>query len=152
MNINIFLQKLKETDGTLSAQYGVIHFEDGTSFDLNELPLEGVEPCSGNAAPFDPAEKVTVTVEDLLAVADAEELESLLIECAEERGYFSSLDVSFDYWHYGRHAEFARELGMPDLARLFSAAWQIESRVLREDDPEDREEAKEQILVEFPDL
>lgn len=151
MNINTFLQKLKETEGTLSVQHGVIHFEDGTSFDLNEPPIEGVEPCAGNAAPFDPAEEVTVTVEDLLNAANAEELESMLIECAEELGYFGSLDVSFDYWHYGRHAEFARQLGMPDLARLFSAAWQIDSRVLREDDPEARENAKEQIKAEFPD-
>ena len=99
-----------------------------------------------------PAEEVTVTVEDLLDAADAEKLESMLIECAEDRGYFGSLDVSFDYWHYGRHAEFARELGLPDLARLFSAAWQIESRVLRENDPEAREEAQEQIRAEFPNL
>lgn len=151
MNINTFLQKLKETDGTLSAKYGVIHFEDGASFDLNELPLEGVELCSVNAAPLDPAGEVTITVEDLLNAADANDLESMLIECAEERGYFGCLDVHFDYWHYGRHAEFARQLGMPDLARLFSAAWQIDSRVLQESDPEVRENAKEQIMAEFPD-
>lgn len=90
-----------------------------------------------------------VSIEKLLITETSEELAGLLQPLASERGYSSELNVSWDYWHYGRHAEYAAELGMPDLARLFSAAWQIEHRVHGEN-PAAREIAENEIRAEYP--
>lgn len=95
--------------------------------------------------------EVSITIEDLFLAETSGQLDGLLLPLSEVRGYCRELNVSWDYWHYGRHAEYAEELGMPDMARLFSVAWQIESRVLCEDDPVVRETAKDKIRSEYPE-
>jgi len=75
-----------------------------------------------------------VKIEHLLAAKHDHDLPKLLRDAAEECRYFSTLDVSFDYWHYGRHAEHAKQNDMPDLSALFAAAWQIQYRVFLHDE------------------
>lgn len=72
---------------------------------------------------------LSVSLEDILMTDSRSELDRLLMQAAGECNYSSQLTVSWSYAHYGRHAEIAEEAGMPELARLFSAVWQIEHRV-----------------------
>lgn len=89
-----------------------------------------------------------VSLDDLLATQSRHELDELLRLADEDSRYSMHLDVSWSYWHYGRHAEFARELNMPNLARLFSAAWQIEHRV-HVDDADEALQARQDIAREY---
>ncbi len=89
--------------------------------------------------------ELSVTVEDLLLTEDRSQLNKLLKQAAEECMYARDLNVSWDYWHYGRHAEFAEECGMLAMSRLFSAAWQIEHRVQGADDPQSAQAARDEI-------
>ena len=73
--------------------------------------------------------EVTVTLDQLLHTTNDHDLDQLLRRAAEECRYFMYLDVSWDYWHYGRHAEYAAALGLTTMSRLFSASWQIQYRV-----------------------
>lgn len=69
-------------------------------------------------------------LEDLLLCPHRFALEKRLTDAASDAGYFSTLPVSFDYWHYGRHAEHASSQGMKRLGELFAAAWAIEHELL----------------------
>jgi hypothetical protein len=89
-----------------------------------------------------------VSLDDLLATQSRHELDELLRLADEDSRYSMHLDVSWSYWHYGRHAEFAQELNMPILANLFSAAWQIEHRVLV-DDADEALKARQDIAREY---
>lgn len=91
---------------------------------------------------------LSISLEDLLSTDTRHALDNLLQQAAEECGYHSHLDVAWDYWHYGRHAEHAESLGMTDLSRLFSAAWGIEHRVHGEDG-ESAEKAREELRAKF---
>jgi hypothetical protein len=90
----------------------------------------------------------SVTLACLLKTANSHELDKLLASAADQCGYCTHLHVAWDYWHYGRHAEFAKELGFADLARLFSAAWQIAYRV-HGADAKAAEQARSEILAEY---
>lgn len=94
------------------------------------------------------AVETRVSLDDLLATQSRLELDQLLRHADEDSRYSMHLDVSWSYWHYGRHAEFARELNMPILARLFSAAWQIEHRV-HVDDAAEARQARQEIEREY---
>ena len=87
---------------------------------------------------------LSVTLEDLLATESDFTLDKLLTKAASECGYHRRLDCAWRIWHYGRHAEFADELGMLELSKLFSAAWQIQVCVHGESD-EAAEVARQQI-------
>ncbi|MBK6616539.1 hypothetical protein [Ottowia sp.] len=75
-------------------------------------------------------QELTITIDDVVNAKDDAGLTRVLREAAEQCGYYTTLDVSFDYWHFGRHAEHAQHNGMLELAALFSAAWQVQYRVL----------------------
>lgn len=90
-----------------------------------------------------------VTLNDLLATDKAADLDRLLKQAATECGYHSTLDVNWGYWHYGRHAEHAEQNHRPEMARLFSAAWQIEHRVHGQAAQEAADVAREEISTEF---
>lgn len=77
---------------------------------------------------------ITVTLDQLLRTTSDVDLDALLRHAADECGYANHLDVSWAYWHYGRHAEHADALNMRLMSRLFSAAWQIQHRVHDADD------------------
>lgn len=66
------------------------------------------------------------TIDKLLSAKNTRELSDQLALLEEKYGYPNKLEVPRCYWHYGRHAEFARDNGMNELGRLFSAAWKIE--------------------------
>jgi len=68
-----------------------------------------------------------LTILDQIARSDSiDEIDTILAAAAEAAGYYRHLDVPWDYWHYGRHAELADSLGLQVLGCLFRAAWQIE--------------------------
>lgn len=69
-------------------------------------------------------------LDSLLSSKHHFELEKRLTDLASSAGYFSTLEVSFDYWHYGRHAEHASSQGMRQLGKLFAAAWAFDREVL----------------------
>ncbi|AEF88765.1 hypothetical protein DelCs14_1736 [Delftia sp. Cs1-4] len=70
-------------------------------------------------------------LERLLHACDAHALDGILLDLAQATGYLGLIDVSWGFWHYGRHAEQAQALGMDGaLHRLLSAGWQIQHRVL----------------------
>lgn len=89
---------------------------------------------------------VGITLDDLLSTSNRNDLNNLLCDAAQQARYDIHLDVAWDYWHFGRHAEHAEALGMPVMAKLFSAAWQIEHRVHVDD-----EDAAEMARVEIRD-
>lgn len=70
-------------------------------------------------------------LEEMLQAGDEETLDGLLLELAQASGYLAAIDVGWRHWHYGRHAEHARELGMDAaLQRLLASGWQIQHHVL----------------------
>jgi hypothetical protein len=94
--------------------------------------------------------ELNVTIEDVVNAQDEFVLGRLMADqAAEECEYHSTLAVSFDYWHFGRHAENACDHGMYALAALFSAAWQVRHRVLGHEDAELQMKEKEAIRVEY---
>jgi cytosine/adenosine deaminase-related metal-dependent hydrolase len=93
-------------------------------------------------------QETRVSLDDLLATQDRHTLDQLLRLADNDSRYSMHLDVSWSYWHYGRHAEFASELDMPSLASLFSAAWQIEHRV-HVDDEQAAFQARQEIAREY---
>lgn len=97
-------------------------------------------------------DEVSTTVMDLLDTADEDELDKLLRKASQTCHYDQELDVSWGYWHYGRHAEFAQQQGMPYMALLFSAAWDIAHKVHGQNDAQAREAARDEILADFPSL
>lgn len=82
------------------------------------------------------ASDMVITLDQLLATTNHHDLDQLLRQADRASKYGMNLNVAWDYWHYGRHAEFAAELGLHQLSRLFSAAWQIEHRVHHVNDVE----------------
>jgi len=67
----------------------------------------------------------------------AEEVDCLLQHAAEKAGYFNVLDVPWDLWHYGKHAEVAFVHGMSKLSEALSFAWKLDdSRMPVESVPE----------------
>ncbi|MFT3815648.1 MAG: hypothetical protein QM740_20165 [Acidovorax sp.] len=73
----------------------------------------------------------------------------MVLDLAEASGYLAMLDVPWDYWHLGRHAEQAASLGMDDaLVRLFSAAWQIQHYVLDTTDAAQSELERKRIRAD----
>lgn len=123
-------------DDTEGGDSDRIHEINGSDvYVTDKLLLTLAQPGGeGIAADFvaDVVDQLPVTIEDLLRTTDRAALDSLLVRAAGEK-YATHLPEAWGYWHYGRHAEFASELGMTDLAQLFSAAWQIEHRVHGED-------------------
>jgi hypothetical protein len=78
-----------------------------------------------------------VTIADVVSAKDEAALRSLLSDnAAEECGYHQTLEVAFDYWHFGRHAEHSFAQGMYVLSALFAAAWQVQHTVIPETDGE----------------
>lgn len=91
-----------------------------------------------------------VSIEDVVNAADEIALDRLMSDqAAQECGYHSTLDVSFDYWHFGRHAEHAAEQRMYALAALFSAAWQVRWRVIGNDDRVSQAAEKRAIVERY---
>jgi hypothetical protein len=80
--------------------------------------LEVIMPNSKEPDPI-------VTLDELSKAGSLEELDALLLKAAENCKYTMHLNVTWDYWHYGRHAEFAEEVGKPEMTRLFSEAWKL---------------------------
>lgn len=94
-----------------------------------------------------------VFVESILAENNVESLSSQVMNVAHELSsgtYSSHLNVSFDYWHYGRHAEFALELGMVELASLFRLAWQHDLNIRIVNSVIEMEENREILRKQFP--
>lgn len=92
-------------------------------------------------------------VEQVLAAASVEELEVVMEQIAHEATegkYHSLLPNSFDYWHYGRHAEFALQYEHRALANLFSMAWQHDLNVRSIDTVIEMEEARDILRKKFP--
>jgi hypothetical protein len=78
----------------------------------------------------------------LLQCKSVEQLDKKLKLCAHDVLYSTNLPVSWDYWHYGRHAEYAESLGLKELSILMSAAWQI-TGIFYLDARQQKERAKE---------
>ncbi|MFO0432995.1 MAG: hypothetical protein ACK50G_00715 [bacterium] len=90
----------------------------------------------------------------LAQVIDADSpdtLDRILKDAAEQAGYFRVLLESWDEFHYGAHAGYARNYGMQALAVLLAAGWQISHRVLDQPDPELRASERQRIGAEFAD-
>lgn len=77
----------------------------------------------------DSSSTLVVTLNDLLNTENSFELDECLKRAAQQCHYDRELDVPWTYWHYGRHAEFATEIGNADMSKLFSAAWAIDLRL-----------------------
>jgi len=95
------------------------------------------------------SEELGVTIEDLLKTSDRWELDEQLQLADDACGYGTHLNVAWAHWHYGRHAEFAEELGMDEMSRLFSAAWQISLRVHEAASAEEAADAREEIRATY---
>lgn len=93
-------------------------------------------------------QETCISLDDLLATQSRHDLDQLLRLADDDSRYSMHLNVSWSYWHYGRHAEYANDLGLPSLARLFSAAWQIEHRV-HVDDAQEALQARQDIAREY---
>ena len=94
--------------------------------------------------------ELQVSIDDVANVENEFALDRLLSDrAAEECGYHGTLEVSFDYWHFGRHAEHAAEQGMYVLAVLFSAAWHVRHRVLGNEDPVHKDAEKRSIIERY---
>ena len=91
---------------------------------------------------------LSVSLDDLLATQDRSQLTALLKQASEECAYDRGLNVAWNYWHYGRHAGFAADLGKHAISRLFCAAWQIEHRV-HDHDNGLAEVARDEIRIEY---
>lgn len=91
---------------------------------------------------------VEITLDDLLSTSNRKDLNNLLRDAAQQFCYDIHLDVAWDYWHFGRHAEHAKALAMPVMAKLFSVAWQIEHCV-HVDDEVDSEMARTEIRDKY---
>lgn len=120
----------------------------GTECDgaLVMLKLRARRAASGApAALWDPqAERELLEI--MLRAEGADALDRVLLDLAQASGYVGMIDVSWAYWHYGRHAEHAQELGMdPSLQRLLSAGWRIQHDVLGASDRECAECMRAQI-------
>jgi hypothetical protein len=74
-------------------------------------------------------EEFKTHLQALVTARSRDEVDSA-IKAATPSGYYSTLEVPWDYWHFGAHADNARAHGMPLLAELYSAAWQMYPRVL----------------------
>jgi hypothetical protein len=70
-----------------------------------------------------------VHLEALVASRSREEVDRA-IKAATPDAYYNTLQVSWDYWHLGAHAEHARCHAMPLLGALYRAAWHMDPRVL----------------------
>lgn len=79
------------------------------------------------------------------------ELDNRMAEIAARSRYDAHLHVAWDFWHYGRHAEFAEEVGKRYLGALFSAAWKVEHRVFGTNTPEDAQTERDAIFAETLD-
>ena len=118
----------------LQGLHAYSHFDaTGTECDgaLVMFKLHARRAASGApAALWDPqAERELLEV--MLRAEDEGTLDRVLLELAQASGYVGMIDVSWNHWHYGRHAEHAEELGMDtSLQRLLSAGWQIQHHVL----------------------
>lgn len=69
----------------------------------------------------------TPKLTQLLRCKSNETLLSFIRSCDTDGKYSNYLPVSWDYWHFGKHAEVANELGLKQLSLLMSAAWQMTS-------------------------
>lgn len=123
----------------------------GTECDgaLVMLKLRARRAASGApAALWDPqAERELLEV--MLRAEDAGALDRVLLDLAQASGYIGMIDVSWTYWHYGRHAEHVEDLGMDaSLQRLLSAGWQIQHDVLDAPDSECAERMRTQIRAQ----
>lgn len=85
-------------------------------------------------------------LETFLAAPDERTLDDLVSNLAEAAGYMKLIDVSWRYWHFGRHAQEAACLGMDGaLVSLFAAAWQIQHHVLGNADPAKADQERQRI-------
>lgn len=85
-------------------------------------------------------------LETLLTASDDRSLDDLVSNLAEAAGYMKLIDVSWRYWHFGRHAQEAACLGLDGaLVSLFAAAWQIQHHVLGEEDPAKADQERQRI-------
>lgn len=75
-------------------------------------------------------EEFKVHLETLVTARSREEVDRA-IKAATPDAYFGTLDVAWDYWHFGAHAEHARRQAMPFLGTLYRAAWHMHPRVLQ---------------------
>lgn len=89
----------------------------------------------------------------LLLCKTLSELENYIRTCDTGKQYSINLPVSWDYWHLGKHAEVANDLGLKELSLLMSAAWQMTS-VFNFSAHQQKERAKElkKIRIEFEPL
>lgn len=90
-----------------------------------------------------------IALQDLVATNDAFELQQCVLQAADAAGYFTHLDVAFDFLHYGRHAELAEAHGLHELAKLFRAAWTIEADVFLACSDDEKATAIENILHRY---
>lgn len=94
-------------------------------------------------------------VETLLATSTAIDLNRTMLALADKLSngtYCSYLPVSFDYWHFGRHSEFARQYNMTDLSALFSMAWQHDLNIASASSPLMLEQLRGELRSKFPEL
>lgn len=93
--------------------------------------------------------RISVSIEDILTADSEHTLDKLLQEAGEQCGYFNSLEVSWSYWHYGKHAEQARDKSMREFATLLSVAWQVGYRVICEENPTVAAKQREEIRITY---
>lgn len=93
------------------------------------------------------------TLSTMLKTNSTFELDALLESMAGSKYHYHS-GVPWDSWHFGKHAEFAASIGMPQLSVLLSAAWQIQHRVHNQDEQSAsicREEIREEYTSRLSD-
>lgn len=70
---------------------------------------------------------IPTKLQQLLQCKSHEELLEFIRRCDADGKYANHLPVSWDYWHFGKHAEVALDLGLKELSLLMSAAWEMMS-------------------------